>query len=444
MSKIKTHGRTGVDKTALSRRLMYYSLLIAFLYLAVELLSLVSYKIITGQSFSFVRIAQERALVPENSGIDDSEIDVQEGRQLFDIQSQMVLHPYLGFASSPDRYKGDSERYYGIGYGRNLIHKRSSDKVIIGIFGGSVAAIFSDRGIQTTLEELAKQARFVDKEFTIVSAGNGQYKEPQQVIAFDYLRALGAEFDIVLNIDGFNEVALHGAGNMPKQVAAIYPNNWYRWAQQSPDRTIMRLVGQRIYYEDQRWNLAHRFSNGFSQYSVLSNLVWKVLDLRIAVAASNTAKTLLEYEPLKVPLSVKGPAIKFENDTDSMKHLVSIWSRCSELLHKACEADGIVYLHFLQPNQYVPDTKKLTDEEFEIAFSLDSPYRPGVLSGYPLLIEEGKRLRAKGIQFYDLTRLFSDIDGSVYRDDCCHYNARGGEVLGKVIAEIIVEVMEED
>ena len=42
---------------------------------------------------------------------------------------------------------------------------------------------------------------------------------------------------------------------------------------------------------------------------------------------------------------------------------VEVWARASLEMELLCAGYGIRYLHFLQPNQYLPGSKTLTDEE---------------------------------------------------------------------------------
>ena len=67
-------------------------------------------------------------------------------------------------------------------------------------------------------------------------------------------------------------------------------------------------------------------------------------------------------------------------------------------------APGIRYFQFLQPNQYLPDSKPLSTEEQRIAYEPDSPCRGVVEQGYPLLQAAGRNLRQAGVEFVDLSR----------------------------------------
>ena len=108
-------------------------------------------------------------------------------------------------------------------------------------------------------------------------------------------------------------------------------------------------------------------------------------------------------------------------------------------MHQLCEANGIRYFHFLQPNQYLKDSKPMGQEEKTIAVTEKHPYRAAVEKGYPLLMEKGKLLRSKGVRFHDLTRVFKNKPQPMYVDDCCHVSKEANEYLGVVIGRQILE-----
>jgi hypothetical protein len=104
-------------------------------------------------------------------------------------------------------------------------------------------------------------------------------------------------------------------------------------------------------------------------------------------------------------------------------------------------ANGIRYFHFLQPNQYVPDSKPLTDDERRTAYAHDHPYAMFVRKGYPYLREEGRRLKPAGVEYTDLTAMFSTARETLYTDICCHLNKDGNARLGAAIGRTIADVL---
>jgi hypothetical protein len=57
-----------------------------------------------------------------------------------------------------------------------------------------------------------------------------------------------------------------------------------------------------------------------------------------------------------------------------------------------------------------------------------------VEKGYPVLA----RQQTSGLRFLDATRLFDREPSPVYMDDCCHYTARGNQLLAASIAQHIL------
>ena len=81
----------------------------------------------------------------------------------------------------------------------------------------------------------------------------------------------------------------------------------------------------------------------------------------------------------------------------------------------------------------------LTVEERETAFNENHPYREGVEKGYPYLIEKGKYLKAQGINFYDLSMIFSTNEEPLYIDACCHLNKKGYKIIAEKIGVEIIK-----
>ena len=108
-------------------------------------------------------------------------------------------------------------------------------------------------------------------------------------------------------------------------------------------------------------------------------------------------------------------------------------------MHELAEANEIGYFHFLQPNQYVPGSKIMKAEELKIAFAENQPHKPVVENGYPYLIKEGNELIHHGVNFFDLTMIFSKNDSILYNDDCCHLNDKGYNIIGAAIGKTLVE-----
>ena len=86
--------------------------------------------------------------------------------------------------------------------------KTRDDQFIVGIFGGSVAAWFCQAGVARLTADLKQQPFFKDKDLVPLCFSHEGYKQPQQLIVLAYFLSIGQQFDLVINIDGFNEVTL--------------------------------------------------------------------------------------------------------------------------------------------------------------------------------------------------------------------------------------------
>ena len=115
-----------------------------------------------------------------------------------------------------------------------------------------------------------------------------------------------------------------------------------------------------------------------------------------------------------------------------------IWANASSALSGLCRGKGIRYYHFLQPNQYVPGSKPMGDDEKRVAFNADHPYRRAVETGYPLLIQKGRDLEKEGVPYFDLTQIFAGHPEALYNDDCCHFNQAGIDLMSQSIAAAIL------
>jgi hypothetical protein len=253
-----------------------------------------------------------------------------------------------------------------------------------------------------------------------------------------YLLGIGADFDMIINIDGFNEVALHPAENARTRTFAAFPRHWYYYVTSLPQR----LTSEYEYYRLRRAKLAAAYSRPGLRHSVMGNLAWRLHDRRVQVRIEMAREALVEAAPEEEVPGALGPERDYRDYQQLMAHLVSIWKQSSLQLDRVSRANGIAYFHFLQPNQYVAGSKPMDEVERSHALNPDHPYRRGALVGYPRLIAEGADLARRGVKFSDLTQLFAETRERLYIDDCCHFNARGHQIMADAIARAILEHFE--
>src|SRR5262245_4251662 len=144
-----------------------------------------------------------------------------------------VLHPYLGYVLRRDfkaanrlRRGGPDALDYGFNFSESgLFHERAPNQVVIALTGGSVAHMFALRAGDSLRRELRRLRPQIER-VVIVNLALPGYKQPQQLISLAWALALGAHFDAVVNLDGFNDVTLGPVENVPKHVFPFFPRAW--------------------------------------------------------------------------------------------------------------------------------------------------------------------------------------------------------------------------
>jgi hypothetical protein len=356
------------------------------------------------------------------------------------LAAEDSVHPYFGFVRRP-KDPPDPAALPVNGFGfvdtQSPLQHREKGKVIVGILGGSLAEEFCDNGLPEFEAQLQKLPRFADKRIVFVRLAISGYKQPQQLFVVNYLLALGAQFDLLLNIDGFNELALPVVENAPAGVFPSFPRDWGVRVLERRDTALLRRMGEVVYLQEADRNWAQRFTSIPWCYSPTARLVWSVRHEWLSRAIIAGYRDTIELREKHRSFTAQGPAESFADLPALLRHCVGIWQRSSLELAKVCDGMGIEYYDFLQPNQYLPGSKPMS--EFERSVTVDSKYpaRAVVETGYPMLIAAGRALAAEGVRFHDLTGIFAQITQPTYRDNCCHLNPTGNELLAVAMAKAI-------
>ena len=356
------------------------------------------------------------------------------------FRGELVVHPYLGYTRDPSQQP--SINAYGFSGKTRPINYRSENTVIIGLVGGDVAEQFFHIGMPTLAERLKKDARYAGKEIIAVNLTNPGYKQPQQLMALVYSLAQGAQFDIVLNIDGFNEVALHQGENASQGVYASYPSNWYLMTSNIPDPSLRRLIGHREHLETRMVARARASLNSILRYSATWNMTWSLRQESLVedyTDLTNKIKTYKTTANEQVPYWISGPRVHAANESDLYDRLASAWADCSLQLNGVCRENQIQYFHFLQPNPYAIDVAA-EDPTRQFANSADNKlYIDGATKGYPRLIDAAQRLQEVDIPFVDLTNVFTDGENPISKGDPHQLQKARHEKIASEIARVILQ-----
>jgi hypothetical protein len=372
--------------------------------------------------------------------------DVASGGNVSDGAFE-TIHPYLGWVHNPQNPGAENVgsrktpvNQLGFRDDGESVYNRADDVFIVGIAGGSVAFQFSWAAEELLKQKLADHPRVRGRRIQFVRLALSGYKQPQQLLAYSYLTALGAEFDLIINIDGFNEAVLGIEENAISNTALSYPRSWHARSIVIADPRKSADSARLLNLRAKRQAMARDILASPLNWSPLMNLVWyfrdqkahnELADLGLEISRSNRS-SFIHHGPAN---SNSKAAVEDE--------AVAIWQRCSLAMHKLCRANGTLYLHVLQPNQYVPGSKPLTEFEKEKCIDPGGSVDMTVKALFPRLIEQGRKMGADGLAFSDQTQVFSAVTESLYVDPWCHFNEEGNRLLCEAIVLEILRLLDQ-
>ena len=422
------------------RRAVLYAAMIAVTVAAMELVALVALRIVAGHWVGVAELAEERSLRGEGVL---GEGDPEALRERNALSAERVLHPYLGYVKDADRrvrqMVGATNPEAGeLGFPNNaypVVQPRDPERLVAVVLGGSLANALVRHARPDLERALAEIPRFRGREVRVVSLAQPGYKQPQQLLALSYLISLGAHFDVAINLDGYNDLVAAVTNERLGGVAHFYPKRWAA-SVADLDRDFRLAVGEIAVLQREREARVEAFSRAPWRWSHLAGLVWKRLDQGLEDDIRR-AELRLHDGGRELSFQTSGPRREYPTEAALYEDIVAVWRRASMQLDRLSGALGIEYYHFLQPNQYVPDSKPLSERERAEKIELGSRRDQIVRTGYPLLQRAGAELRGEGVAFHDLTPVFRGVESTIYIDVCCHVNPEGSRRIVAAIAEAV-------
>jgi hypothetical protein len=365
------------------------------------------------------------------------------------------FHPFFGFIQKPgpDFRPGFKVNNYGFISPYDYPFKKTKpNQFIIGVFGGSVASDYAIFQVQNKIlpKYLKQLPGLKDQEFVILSFATGGYKQPQQLLILNYFLALGQELDMVINIDGFNEVALSNLNNKNKihlampSVQHIQPLTSIANNSLSP-KAMMVIV--RIKENKTRIN------QGLENLQQCTLAACDALtSVYIQNLVNNYRKDAIEFEQERGKKEKDdGGSVIYVNpnnailtDSIAFDRMAWNWAKSSIFMNKVLSASNVPYFHVLQPNQYYQTKRVFTAVEKQIAFNKDTPYAKAVELGYPALFKKFPNLEKNNIDILNAVKIFDRTKDAVYVDSCCHYNQTGEVIFSDYVGSSILEALRKD
>ena len=413
------------------RRIVFFLIMASAVYVASEVICLATL------------IALD--ISPFDSFLHTSQINIAEGSGVSD-GAQETIHPYLGWVHNPqvakvERIAGRDVSVNWLGFkddGDSVFQKRD-DLFIVGIAGGSVAFQFSWEAEALLKERLLAHPKLHGRTIQFVRIALPGYKQPQQLMACSYLLALGAEFDLILNMDGFNETSLAVLENAHRDTFLSYPRSWHSRTLTMMDPRSSADSARLLNLRGKRQQMARDIVSSHLRWSPIRNLIWYVRDQSAYAELTELGMRIsAERRESFVQHGPENRAGASDVDNDA----ATLWMRCSLQLHRLANANQALYLHVLQPNQYVPDSKPLSAQELDRCVDPQGETGPVVKRLYPLLQQKSAELVQQGVVFSDQTMAFAECTETLYVDPWCHFNAEGNRILCEAISAELLKMLD--
>ena len=376
-----------------------------------------------------------------------------------------AIHPYFGFVYKPNvdmatRLPHVTFNNHGFLQSADYVRRNPAcctvpsvrsdpNEVIVGVFGGSVAASLAVRMQEDPAFTKALNAipRFANRPIRILSFALGGHKQPQQLMILTYYLSLGQPFDLVINADGINEL-YSGVGLLLSGIDIGFP-----------DFSLWQALTSFI---DRQARDAHNPESLLANYHVLMRQRWALRVAQCRTATCYSLARLVQYwyesnardgcrstgwtpgVALSSSRSIKprpphGVRLNLPTRTGKVHRAWSSWwpsiGRRHLLSCRAWRVAGdILYVHALQPNPW---------------FRRSTPYVPKghaesnayqkrmVPMGYAAFVAKGHTLRERGVNFIDASAVLDEEPSSVYSDDVGHYMPRGYDLLAAAIARAV-------
>lgn len=369
------------------------------------------------------------------------------------------LHPYFGFTYKPGFHPtltalaANSDGF--VSPNDYPFKKQNKNQYIVGIFGGSAAQYFAMNEFDhhSLANYLNKLPGFQDKEIVILNFALPGGKQPQQALILSYFLSLGQDLDLVINLDGFNDV-YHAARNNKHLVDVPMPASSF-------ELPLLEIANNDLSPEEANLVLSilqdkERLKSllvDATQCKLASSYLVRAMLIKHYTAVYESHR--LEFSQAAQESSKQrkqDPVIRINRvdtplaDEALYQKAAAIWVNSSIAMNSMLATRHVPYVHFIQPNQYYSTARKFSEQERTIAFTQngESEYRDSISRGYPILLTRISDLKNAKVAIFSAVNIFDNIPEPVYFDDCCHYNDAGNEILARFMSNQIKSVLEQN
>lgn len=391
-----------------------------------------------GEPMSFSDLAATRAALASGETI-EGELPRADRE---DTHVKWAVHPYVGYVVDPNRETWLSQDathvYSSSGEPVEVPPQPREGRVIVGLFGGSVAFQFGNDAQEAVLRGL--RTAFPSREIVVVVAAQPSWKQPQCLFALQWLTLRGYCFDQIIELDGFNETMGGYANHAWYGTNVAYPFNFRALMASSHEGPeYLAAAGEMRLVQRARRDSASWLDGTPLAYSPTANLVWWTIDQGRQSHAEELRNALRSFVSSDTRhYAQRGPSDDLgdveSDDAPLVDATVQTWVDANRQMARLAHREGAELLLALQPNQYLHGSKPLMSERERRERAPSQSFDARVNVAYPRLRELGPRLaEEEHIRWVDLTQIFVETREETYADRCCHLNERGNAIMAQAI-----------
>jgi hypothetical protein len=363
------------------------------------------------------------------------------------IKISRRIFPYLGFCEIGDGRRTTNEYGYIINEGMKgetlpYVPDEPKNEFVVGIFGGSIASAFYQDAATTLAENLSHHDKIDGRQVTVLNFAMGGQKQPEQMISLAYFTAMGQHFDLVIQIDGLNDLA-GCAGNLHKG---------YHMAMPPADITeafmaltaVPDLERQSIKYFNSLSRLeswAARIGSSNIMPGRKGILNW--LEKKRRALINNKPQTDAEQNLIRVQ-RVEPAKMTGMGDDDFRRYVEEIsqfWLNCSRNMMAICRERGINFIHSQHPTHFLNGTE-LGPHDSALASSEPAIewYKRIVSEGFPNISAKLEDLSHSWeyAHYCNLQNALAGMEDDMLSDRMGHFHSKVHHKMAETISEFFM------
>ncbi len=318
---------------------------------------------------------------------------------------------------------------------------KRDNRLDILILGGSVAVHLTDKAnIEKILNmslSLYPELNNKYKSIRVFNSALPGIKQPSGLFNYQALSMLGYKFDAVIELSGVNEIGLSLQANYKNGINLIYPRQ----------------------ASFQFWDNAQSLTR-FKLFDLVDSFLWihPLHQYLVSVPRFYRAIRLYLFQRKERKNSTVRLGMNFmlpNSEKEAYMQALTIWKESVFNLYTITKEKSVPYFLFIQPSQYLEDSKLFSNEE-KIKFIASDENEPliyriakktsfsnelgRILATYYKRISKNDFLIPEE-NILDLRYLFKDIEFTLYADNCCHINDEGMILISEEISKKILSYL---